>query len=59
MRSERWAYIRWVNADPLVEELYDLRADPLEERNLVGDQAHARTLAEMRSKWEKGRKDVE
>jgi arylsulfatase A-like enzyme len=59
VRSERWAYIRWINADPLVEELYDLRADPLEERNLVANQESARTLAEMRSKWNKWRKDLE
>jgi uncharacterized sulfatase len=31
------------------EELYDLKADPQETRNLVGDPAHAQTLANLRT----------
>ena len=31
------------------EELYDLRKDPWEMRNLAGDAAHEKKLAEMRS----------
>ncbi len=52
VRTERWAYIRWIKAEPVVEELYDLANDPLEERNLVRDPAQARVLAELRDKWQ-------
>jgi arylsulfatase A-like enzyme len=52
VRTERWAYIRWIKADPAVEELYDLANDPLEEKNLVRDPAQARTLAALRDKWQ-------
>jgi arylsulfatase A-like enzyme len=51
VRTERWKYFRWVDADPVVEELYDLRADPLEEHNLAASPAHAKTLRELRDRW--------
>lgn len=51
VRSERWKYFRWINADPVIEELYDLQADPLEERNLAADPTHAKTLRELRERW--------
>jgi len=50
VRTERWAYIRWVNESPLVEELFDLKADPLEGHNLAGDPEHASTLAKLRAR---------
>jgi arylsulfatase A-like enzyme len=51
VRTEQWKYIRWIQPNPVTEELYDLRADPLEEHNLAGNAAHSHTLAELRSKW--------
>jgi arylsulfatase A-like enzyme len=42
------------------EELYDLRADPLELRNLAGDPQHAQRLAAMRADveaWMKANND--
>src|SRR5262245_49108457 len=59
VRTERWTYIRWINEKPPVQELYDLAADPLQTRNLVAEPAHARTLAEMRAKWDKWRWELE
>jgi len=50
-RTLRWKYIRWMEPNPLVEELYDLESDPLEEHNLIADPAHAATLKELREKW--------
>ncbi|MGD9721149.1 MAG: sulfatase [Pirellulales bacterium] len=52
VRSKRWKYMRFVDSEPLYEELYDLAADPLEEFNLAGAKEHAETLAEMRGKWQ-------
>lgn len=59
VRTERWAYIRWIAATPVVEELYDLQTDPQEERNLVGVATVGRTLTEMREKWKRWSKDLE
>ena len=53
VRTERWKYLRWVEAKPVMEELYDLAKDGGEERNLAGDAAHAQTLEELRARWEK------
>ena len=58
VRTERWKYIRWLPPNPLVEELYDLANDPLEQRNLFSDPAHAQSLAELRAKWEQYRRDL-
>jgi arylsulfatase A-like enzyme len=45
LRTDRWKYI-WNLTD--VDELYDLRADPWETRNLVAEDEHIRILAELR-----------
>jgi arylsulfatase A-like enzyme len=58
LRTERWKYIRWVEARPVVEELYDLRIDPGEERNLVADARYLRTLADLRTRWETLRREL-
>ena len=52
------AMCRQLLANPVVEELYDLTADPWEERNLAADPAHSRTLAELRAKWQKWSQDL-
>ena len=51
VRTQRWKYIRWMEPNPLVEELYDLESDPLEEHNLIADPQHAAILKELREKW--------
>ena len=51
IRDEHWTYIRWIDQQPLVEELYDLRNDPHEENNLAGDPAHADPLERLRARW--------
>ena len=44
-------YIYW--PDFQYEELFDLKADPQEQKNLIGDPAHAKQLAEMKQRFEK------
>ena len=58
VRSERWKYIRWMEATPVVEELYDLKADPGEAVNLAADPDHRRALADLRTRWEQLRNEV-
>jgi arylsulfatase A-like enzyme len=53
VRTERWKYIRWINEEPVLEELYDLKSDPLEEHNLVRDAEHADILGGLRNKWQR------
>jgi len=37
VRSDEWKYIRYVNEDPEIEELYNIRVDPFESNNLAND----------------------
>ncbi len=53
IRTERWAYLRWLAPNPEIEELYDLRADPLEQHNLASQPAQAAVLRELRAQWER------
>jgi arylsulfatase A-like enzyme len=50
VRTERWKYIRYKDTQPVQEELFDLKADPLEEKNLTVDPAQAETLAKLRAR---------
>lgn len=60
VRTTRWAYLRWLkDASKPVEELYDVQADPLQERNLAPMGEHQKTLRELRARWELLRKDLE
>ena len=50
VRTDRWKFTRYTETQPLVEQLFDLDADPHEERNLVADASHAATLAKLRAR---------
>ncbi len=52
VRSDRWKYIRYSESAEW-DELYDLAADPREERNLVRDPASREPLAEMRQELDR------
>jgi arylsulfatase A-like enzyme len=54
IRTQRWKYIRYPETDPVFEQLFDLRADPLEQTNLVSQTAQATVLADLRRKCDEG-----
>jgi len=37
VRTDEWKYIRYLNVEPEVEEIYNLKEDPLESQNLIND----------------------
>lgn len=50
VRTQQYAYIRWFEQTPLVEELYDHHADPEEVHNLVEDPQHATIVEQLRKR---------
>jgi choline-sulfatase len=54
VRSERWRYIHYADGS---EELYDMKSDPNEWTNLVGDAKYADVIAEH-MKWLKADADL-
>ncbi|MEM7513056.1 MAG: sulfatase/phosphatase domain-containing protein, partial [Bacteroidota bacterium] len=48
IRTERYKYFRYLNTS--VEELYDLKADPMEVKNLVESESHTEILAKLRKR---------
>jgi arylsulfatase A-like enzyme len=48
MRGERFKYARYFEQDPIYEELYDHRADPMETENLALDPVFGAILKRMR-----------
>lgn len=50
VRTERYKYFE---QDPVIEELYDLDADPHEQNNLVNDPGYADILSKLRTETEK------
>jgi arylsulfatase A-like enzyme len=50
-RTERWKYIRYVNESPVIEELFDLKRDPVEKQNVAGVAKHAPMLTQLRERW--------
>jgi N-acetylglucosamine-6-sulfatase len=47
VRTERWKYIHYVELDGM-DELYDLRADPFEMKNLIADPAGQAALRDLK-----------
>ena len=53
-----WKYIRYTEQDPVVEELYDLRKDPLEENNLANNPEYRKVLKQYRTSLETSRRQL-
>ena len=58
VRTERWKYIRYIEREPLYEQLFDLKRDPGEERNLAPLSEYVGVLADMRARWEQLGRDA-
>ncbi len=58
VRTDRWKYIRYTGSQPPLEQLFDLDADPHEERNLVADASHEATLAKLRARCDEYRETL-
>ena len=58
IRTQNHKYLRYIDSEPLFEELYDLKEDPTEGNNLADDPEHSELLRELRAKWEQWRKKV-
>ena len=52
VRTERWKYIHYLELDNM-DELYDLKADPYEMRNIINRREAARSLEEMKRELER------
>jgi arylsulfatase A-like enzyme len=62
VRGDRFKYIRYPHGDGTADrhmaELYDIQADPAENRNLIADPAFAATVAEMQARLERAMQAV-
>ncbi|MDH7482511.1 MAG: sulfatase-like hydrolase/transferase [Armatimonadota bacterium] len=58
VRSKDWTYCSYPDMND-IEELYDLRNDPTQVRNLALDSAHLEKLQEMRAELERLKKETE
>jgi len=59
IRTDRWKYIRYPKQEPVYEELFDLKKDPVELENLVNDDKHAAALARVRTRCDEYRGSLE
>ena len=48
VRTENWKYIRYPDEKPVFEELYDLKKDPFEEKNLSTNKTFQSVLKKLR-----------
>jgi len=48
LRTTRYKYLRYFEANPVVEELYDLETDPLETVNLINSPVHQEVVRQLR-----------
>jgi arylsulfatase A-like enzyme len=59
VRTRNWKYVRYLDAEPPYEELYNLKDDVSEENNLVPGGACEAILAQLRGRWRELRDTLE
>jgi arylsulfatase A-like enzyme len=52
VRLKGWKYIPYIDANPVIEELYDLNSDPEEVKNIAPDPRYQKDLVRLRTRWE-------
>ncbi len=52
VRTDRFKYFIYYEHDPVIEELYDVEKDPLEQHNLAGNPEYAEVLKQLRGRTE-------
>jgi arylsulfatase A-like enzyme len=52
IRTARWKYIRYIKTIPMYEQLFDLKVDPREQRNLAAAPEHQTQLNYFRNRWQ-------
>jgi len=52
VRSSHWKYIRYMDVQPVYEQLFDLQEDPNESNDLARTDPHASTLVRLRQRLE-------
>jgi arylsulfatase A-like enzyme len=57
--SKRWKYIRYAEAEPVYEQLFDLKEDPRETRNLATSPEHQEELRRMQLRFDILKKDAQ
>ena len=58
IRTERYKYARYIEQDPLYEEVYDLEADPHEQYNLVDKPQYSQLVRQLRKRNDELRAQV-
>lgn len=58
VRGQRFVYTRYVDADPVFEQLFDLQTDPDQLTNLAGLPEHQDRLAELRRRCDQWKESV-
>jgi len=51
IRTEQWKYVRYIDTQPVYEQLFNLKVDPREETNLATDARYLDMLNKLRERW--------
>jgi arylsulfatase A-like enzyme len=51
VRSDEWKYIRYINVEPEIEEMYHIKVDPLESHNLANDVNYIEIKKQLRERY--------